>query len=98
MSASDSKSKLERLQTNPIIKPFVRQFKMTVNRIEKVSDLKESKVLQITVKKSSELVMLARNIERLDKFGTYRLYNVDIPAEQLYLYENNLYPLGKYQN
>ena len=41
--------------------------------------------------------MLARNIERLDKFGTYRLYNVDVPAEQLYFYENNLYPLGKYQ-
>jgi len=94
--ASNNKFKLERLQTNAIIKPFVKQFR-TVNRIEKVSDLKESKVLQITVKKSSELVMLARNIERLDKFGTYRLYNVDIPVEQLYLYENNLYPLGKYQ-
>ena len=53
-AASDSKSKLERLQTNPTIKPFVRQFK-TVNRIEKVSDLKESKVLQITVKNSSDV-------------------------------------------
>ena len=93
---SDSKSKLDRLQTNPVIKPFVKQFR-TVSRIEKVSDLKESKVLQVTVKKPSELVMLARNIERLDKFGVYRLYNVDVPSEQLYLYENNLYPLGKYQ-
>jgi DNA polymerase-2 len=94
--ASDSKSKLERLRTNAIIKPFVKRFR-TVNRIEKVSDLKESKVLEITVKKSSELVLLARNIERLDKFGAYRLYNVDVPPEQLYLYENNLHPLGKYQ-
>jgi len=94
--ASDSKSKLDRLKDNPAIKSFVKQFK-TVNRIEKVSDIKESKVLQIAVKKSSELAMLARNIERLDKFGAYRLYNVDVPPEQLYLYENNLYPLGKYQ-
>jgi len=94
--ASDSKSKLDRLQTNPAIKPFVKQFNK-VNRIEKVSDLTKSKVLQITVKKSSELIMLAKNIERLDKFGAYRLYNVDVPPEQLYLYENNLYLLGKYQ-
>ena len=94
--ASDSKSKLERLQTNPVIKPFVKQFK-TINKIEKVSDLKESRVLQVTVKKSSETILLARKIERLDKFGAYRLYNVDVPPEQLYLYENNLYPLGKYQ-
>ena len=92
--ASDSKSKLDRLQTNPAIKPFVKQFNK-VNRIERVSDLTKSEVLQITVKKSSELVMLAKNIERLDKFGAYRLYNVDVPPEQLYIYENNLYPLGK---
>ena len=94
--ASDSKSKLKRLETNLTIKPFVKQFKR-VNKIEKVSDQEESKVLQITIKKSTELVKLARNIERLDKFGAYRLYNVDIPPEQIYLYENNLYPLGKYQ-
>ena len=94
--ASDSESKLDILQTNPLIKPFVKQFNK-VNRIERVSDLTKSKVLRITAKKSSELVMLAKNIERLDRFGAYRLYNVDVPPEQMYLYQNNLYPLGKYQ-
>ena len=94
--ASDSKSKLDRLETNTIIKSFAKQFKRT-NKIEQVSDLKKSQVLQITMKKSSELFKIAKNIERLDLFGVYRLYNVDVPPEQTYLYENSLYPLGKYQ-
>ncbi|NND86140.1 MAG: hypothetical protein HKM23_02180, partial [Nitrosopumilus sp.] len=94
--ASNSKSKLKRLETNPVIKPFVKQFKR-IKKFEKASDVKSSWVLQISVKKSGDLVKLAKNIERLDKFGVYRLYNVDVPAEQIYLYENKLYPLGQYQ-
>ncbi len=94
--ASNNKSKLERLETNTTIKPFVKKFQRT-NKIEQVSDLKKSQVLQITIKKSSDLIRLARNIEKLETFGVYKLYNVDIPPEQTYLYENNLYPLGKYQ-
>jgi len=94
--ASNSKYKLDRLETNSRIKPFVKQYKRT-SKIEQVSDLEKSQVLQITVKKSSDLLKLAKNIERLDTFGNYRLYNVDVPPEQTYLYENNLYPLGKYQ-
>jgi len=94
--ASDSKSKLERLETNTSVKPFVKQFRRT-KKIEKVSDLEKSNVLQIVLKKSSEIIKLAKTIERLDLFGVYRLYNVDVPSEQIYLYENNLYPLGKYE-
>ena len=74
--ASNSKSKLERLETNYTIKPFVKQFIRT-NKIEQVSDREKSSVLQITVKKSNELVKLAKIIEKLDRFGVYRLYNVD---------------------
>ncbi len=94
--ASNSKSKLERLKTNYTIKPFVKQFIRT-NKIEQVSDREKSSVLQITVKKSNELVKLAKIIEKLDRFGVYRLYNVDVPPEQTYLYENELYPLGRYK-
>lgn len=94
--ASDSKSKLSRLETNLTIKPFVKKYKRT-KKFEQAADLQQSQVLQLTIKKSSELVKLAKNIERLDVFGAYRLYNVDVPPEQMYLYENNLYPLGRYQ-
>ena len=94
--ASDSKSKLERLETNTSVKPFVKQFRRT-KKIEKVSDLEKSNVLQIVLKKSSEIITLAKTIERLDLFSVYRLYNVDVPSEQTYLYENNLYLLGKYE-
>ncbi len=94
--ACDSKSKLKKLETNDIIKPFVKRFIRT-NKIEQDSDLEKSSVLQITVRKSNELVKLAKIIEKLDRFGVYRLYNVDIPPEQMYLYENKLYPLGRYK-
>ena len=94
--ASDSKSKLSRLETNTIIKPFVKEYTRT-KKFEHASDLEKSQVLRITVNKSSEIVKIAKNIERLEIFGAYRLYNVNIPPEQTYLYENNLYPLGKYQ-
>ena len=95
-AASDSKSKLDRLDTHLTIKPFAKRYQRTT-KTEQVSDIEQSQVLQITVKKSNELVKLAKTIEKLDTFGTYRLYNVDVPPEQMYLYENNLYPLGRYK-
>ena len=93
--ASDSKSKLDRLDTHLTLKPFVKRYRRA-SKIEQVHDVKKSHVLEIIVKRSRDLVKLAKTIERLDKFGTYRLYNVDIPPEQMYLYENSLYPLGRY--
>ena len=94
--ASDSKSKISRLKTNPTVKPFVKEYTKT-KKFERVSDLQSSQVFKITVKKSTELVKLAKAIAKLEIFGVYRLYNVDIPPEQTYLYENDLYPLGKYK-
>ena len=68
-----------------------------VNKLEKVSDLKESKVLKLTVKNFSNLILLGKTIEELDRFGVYRLYNVDVPPAQSFMYENDLFPLGKYK-
>jgi len=93
---SSDKSKLDVLLKNSKILSFVKYIEW-VDRIEKVSDLSASKVLKLTVKNSSELVKLARTIEETDSFGAYRLYNVDVPPEQTYLYEKDLYPLGKYE-
>ena len=43
------------------------------------------KFLKDYLKKSSNFVKLAKNIERLEIFGVYRLYNVDIPPKQIYI-------------
>ena len=92
--ASD-RYKLDKLRKNPKIISLVKNYEW-VNKIEKVSDIEESKVLKFTVKKSSDLIRLGKTIEELDKFGVYRLYNVDVPPAQSFMYENNLFPLGKY--
>ena len=93
--ASD-RYKQDRLSKNLKIISLVKNYEW-VNKIEKVSDLEESKVLKLTVKKSSDLTRLGKTIEELDKFGVYRLYNVDIPPAQSFMYEHDLFPLGKYK-
>ena len=94
--ASDSKHRLEKLKINSIIKSLTKQY-CQISMLEKPSHIEKSPVLKITVKNSNELVKLAKNIDALEKFGVYRLYNVDVPPEQMYLYQHDLYPLGKYK-
>ena len=93
--ASQNKLKLKRLIDSPQIKILLKESSWT-ECFEKISDLKRSKVLKLNVKNSSDILSLARRIEYLDEYGTYLLYNVDVPPEQIYLYENDLFPLGKY--
>jgi DNA polymerase-2 len=93
--ASDTRYKLDKLRKNSEITSLIKKYEW-INKIEKVSDLKESCVLKFTVKKSSNLLHLGKTIEKLDKFGVYRLYNVDIPPAQSFMYEYDLFPLGKY--
>ena len=88
--------KLERLLKNPKILSLVKNSEWT-NKTEKVSDTKKSPVLKLTVKKSSYLLRLGKTIEELDRFGAYRLYNVDVPPAQSFMYEYDLFPLGKYK-
>ncbi len=94
--SSQNRYKLEKLLKNPQLESFIKNAEW-VERIEKVSDLGKSKVLKLTIKNSFELVRLAKMIEELDNFGVYKLYNVDVPPEQSYFYEYDLYPLGKYK-
>jgi len=93
---SSNQYKLDKLLQNSRVFSLIK-YVQWVDRTEKVSDLTASKVLKLTVKDSSQLVRLAKTIEEIDSFGVYRLYNVDIPPEQTYLYEQDLYPLGKYK-
>lgn len=94
--ASDNLSKLERIIHNTMVKPFVKNISW-VKRFERVSDITKSKVLKITVRDSSKLVTVSKKIEQSEPYGVYRLYNVDVPPEQIYLYENDLIVLGKYK-
>jgi DNA polymerase I len=93
--ASNTRYKLNLLLKNPKIISLIKKYDW-VNKIEKVSDLDESKVLKFTLKESSGLLRLGKTIESLDKFGVYRLYNVDVPPAQSFMYQYDLFPLGKY--
>ena len=65
-----------------------------VRRRERVSDPGESEVLEAKLKDAKKAQQIAGRIERLGPFGTFRLYNADIPPGQSYLYEHDLFPLA----
>lgn len=65
-----------------------------VARYERAGDQRESEVLELVVDDAKKLTPLAEGIERSRPFGECRLYNVDVPQEQMYLYENDLFPLA----
>lgn len=57
------------------------------------SDFQRTKVLRLTFKRSSDTTRFLRNINPTNLIET-RLFNVDVPVAQLYLYEKNLFPLA----
>ena len=65
-----------------------------VRRRERVSDPGEPEVLEAKLKDAKKAQQIAGRIERLGPFGTFRLYNADIPPGQSYLYEHDLFPLA----
>src|SRR6267143_5207101 len=65
-----------------------------VMKLERATDRSESEVLELVVDDAKKLAPLAESVERSRPFGAYRLYNVDVPPEQMYLYENDLFPLA----
>ena len=94
--ASDTKSELTSLIRNSQISSFVKEFEFK-EKYEYPSDQGKKETLKLTVKNSSQIVTLAKNIENLcTRFGHYRLYNVDVSPEQSFLYEKDIYPLGLY--
>jgi DNA polymerase elongation subunit (family B) len=65
-----------------------------VRRRERVSDVRESEVVEAKLKDAKNAQRVAGRIERLGPFGTFRLYNADVPPAQDYLYERGLFPLA----
>ena len=65
-----------------------------VRRRERVTDSADSEVVEAKLKDAKKAQQIAGRIERLGPFGTFRLYNADVPPGQSYLYERDLFPLA----
>lgn len=96
--ASDNKADLTSLlchiHSNDKIMRLVSCYEFT-NKYERITDSQKSEVLRLELSDPTKVTTLARNIEKLGNiFGKYRLYNVDLPPAQAYLYEHNLFPLA----
>ena len=65
-----------------------------VDKFEKAGDKGRSKVLEVQVENESEAQTFAREIFRRGGYSKYRLYDVDTPSTQRYLYDNDLFPLA----
>jgi DNA polymerase elongation subunit (family B) len=75
------------------LQPFIPTCRL-VNKFEKPGDKERSKVLEVEVETESEAQALARQIFRYGGYSKYRLYDVDIPSTQTYLYHKNMFPLA----
>ncbi len=65
--------------------------------VEKYADFMEAakkKVLEIDMKDYGRISFFARKILRLGGYERYRLFNVDVPVAQAYLYARNIFPLA----
>jgi len=65
-----------------------------VQKRERVTDAGTSYVIEAKIKDARKAQQIAGRIERLGSFGTFRLYNADVPPGQSYLYERDLFPLA----
>jgi DNA polymerase elongation subunit (family B) len=64
---------------------------------EKFADFmsnKKSRVLEVTISDCRERIPFARKLLRLGGYERFRLYNVDVPDVQMYLYEKDIFPLA----
>jgi len=55
---------------------------------------KKSRTLEVTITDCRERLQFARKVLRRGGYQTYRLFNVDVPDVQAYLYERDIFPLA----
>src|SRR6266849_69509 len=65
-----------------------------VNKFERAGDIEKSRVLEVVVENEEEAARLARRIQRESRYSNFRLYDVDVPSPQIYLYQKDLFPLA----
>ena len=79
---------------NESISSLVKEYEFT-SRYERITDIKESEVLKLTLSDSSRAIALARRIEKIGaRFGKLRVYNADLLPAQSYFYEHDLFSLA----
>jgi DNA polymerase, archaea type len=75
------------------LRPFLPTCRF-VSKFEKAGDEERSEVLEVEAENEREVQALARQIFRRGGYSKYRLYDVDIPSTQMYLYNKDLFPLA----
>src|SRR5213594_581733 len=65
-----------------------------VDKFELAGDIEKSRVLEVVVENDEEAARLARRIQRESSYSNFRLYDVDVPSPQVYLYQKYLFPLA----
>src|SRR6266567_1980169 len=65
-----------------------------VDKFERAGDIEKSRVLEVVVENDEEAAKLARRIQRESRYSNFRLYDVDVPSPQVYLYQKDLFPLA----
>jgi DNA polymerase elongation subunit (family B) len=65
-----------------------------IDRFERPGAQSKSKVLEVEVGGEKGALSLARKIQRYSNYSKFRLYNVDVPSTQMYLYSKDLFPLA----
>jgi DNA polymerase elongation subunit (family B) len=66
----------------------------TVRKRERITDWGESEVVEARVKDARRVQQVAERLEGMGPFDAYRIYNADVPPNQAYLYEHDLFPLA----
>ncbi len=74
-------------------KSYIEQCRF-VDKFERAGDIEKTRVLEIEVETDDEAAKLANRIQREGNYSRFRLYDVDIPSPQVYLYRKDLFPLA----
>src|SRR5437879_6700001 len=65
-----------------------------VDKFERAGDIEKSRVLEVVVENDEEAAKLARRIQRESSYSNFRLYDVDIPSPQIYIYQKDMFLLA----
>jgi hypothetical protein len=74
--ASDKSLLKSVIETDEILS-MVKEYHF-LSKYELITDMKRSQVLELELKDSSYSLKIAEKIEKMGRFGQFRLYNVDI--------------------
>ena len=81
---------------NLAYQPFIAGSKL-IEKFVNPGDSKRTRVLKVDVKSETQAATLAKIIQRYGNYSKFRLFNVDVPFTQMYLYAKDLFPLALVQ-